>query len=345
MYSVSLTGQRFSARSPVIQYQSSKKHYPKIFISSPDKSNSKNGIYITIEPEVKIEGSVESKDALSQIAIDGEEVRIGPDNSFTFSKRLDVGEFYQPRITATDNRGRSSNHELFIRRLSPEKRMALVIGNSNYQNIQDLKNPINDAILVGLTLSEFNFDISQHEDLTLQQTKDAVSRFAIKADDADVIWVYYAGHGFQKNGINYLAAVDANLNLESGPNHEKLSVERIINIIEENNPDCVFILVLDACRNDPTEGLARGATSSSGLAEMEEAPAGTLVAYATAPGKYAADGTGDNGLYTSELINQMKISQPIENVFKNTSSIVNKSSNGAQIPWIRSNLRGTFRLH
>lgn len=347
LYSLTLSGQQYSARSPVIQYQSSKKNHPRILITSPDKvgTSYRNGIYITTKEEISIKGSVESKETLSQIAIDGQEIRIGQDNSFMFSKNLDLGEFYQPRITATDSKGRTVSHEIFIRRLSPEKKMALVIGNSNYRNIQPLKNPINDAILVGLTLSEFNFDVSQYEDLTHQQTTDVISNFAIKADAADVVWIYYAGHGFQKNGINYLAPIDANLNLESGPQNEKISVDRIINIIEENNPDCVFIMVLDACRNDPTEGIVRGAASPDGFAEMDYPPAGTLVAYSTAPGKYASDGPGENGLYTSELINQMKISQPIENVFKNASVTVNKNSDGAQIPWIQSNLRGTFRLH
>ena len=120
-----------------------------------------------------------------------------------------------------------------------------------------------------------------------------------------------------------------------------MSINKIIDILEENNPECLLIMVLDACRNDPTKGKLRG--NVEGLAAIDP-PLGTLIAYATAPGKYAADGSKENGLYTSELMKQMKIAQPIEDVFKYTRSKVEALSDGAQVPWEQSSLRGSFRL-
>ena len=101
--------------------------------------------------------------------------------------------------------------------------MALVIGNSNYVHLQPLKNPGNDAREMANTLTELNFDVYQYHDLSQQGVKEAVRKFTFQSEDADVVWIYYAGHGFQEDGLNFLAPIDANIYLEGDSitrNHE-----------------------------------------------------------------------------------------------------------------------------
>jgi TPR repeat protein len=223
--------------------------------------------------------------------------------------------------------------------LAGEARMALVIGNAAYPG-QPLDNPVNDARGMAAALRGLGFDVMEVEDGTLQQMQRAIVDFGGKLKQKGAVGLfYYAGHGIQMKGLNYLIPVDAHLAEEADVRIEAVPVDLVTEQMGDAG-DHVHMIVLDACRNNPFEQKRRG--GGKGLAAMDAA-AGTLIAYATAPGSVAADGTGGNGLYTQELLAAMK--QPglkVEEVFKHVRAAVMARSGGAQTPWESSSLTGDF---
>jgi hypothetical protein len=221
-----------------------------------------------------------------------------------------------------------------------ERRLALVVGNGAYRTAP-LKNPTNDAADMARTLSEMGFVVIHRENLNLNEMKRAVRDFGARLRrDGGVGLFYFAGHGVQVKGRNYLVPVDAEIENEQEAEYESLDAGFVLAQLEDaGNP--LNIVILDACRNNP---FARGWRSSStrGLAQMD-APTGTLIAYATAPGSIASDGAGRNGLYTAELLKQMrKPNLGVEEVFKQVRIAVRGATNGKQTPWESSSLTGNF---
>ena len=214
------------------------------------------------------------------------------------------------------------------------KRLALVIGNSAYQNGGYLRNPVNDARAMTTTLEKLNFTVLKYENLNQSQTKQRIDEFGAKMANYDVALFYYAGHGIQTNGLNYLVPVDASLTTEQQIEYQCVRADRMFgSIVGEKT----HIIILDACRNNPFERSWGRNTSGSGLAFMQ-APSNSFIAYATAPGQTASDGTGNNGLYTEILIQEMLIpNKTISQIFQSTRARVqNKSEtelNKKQTPW------------
>jgi hypothetical protein len=223
---------------------------------------------------------------------------------------------------------------------STEKRIALVIGNSNYQQGSFLKNPVNDANLMTSTLKDLGFYVIKRIDGNYEQMQAAVKEFSIKLSKYDVALFYYAGHGLQVDGKNYLIPVDGKFNSKVEVRYGAISVNDIVNEFEEYN-DKVNLLILDACRSNPFRTWERG--GAVGLSPMPPV-SGTIIAFATSEGATAADGVGQNGLYTSKLVEQMKIPQRIEDVFINTRVAVENASNGEQSPQEWSKIRSKFYL-
>jgi caspase domain-containing protein len=221
---------------------------------------------------------------------------------------------------------------------SSEKRVALVIGNSRYESAP-LKNPVNDANLVAATLREIGFDVISRTDVNLREMQLAVREFSRKIQNGSVGLFYYAGHGMQSGGRNFLIPVSAQIEVEGDVVLEALDLNSVLEQMgmAQNR---LNIVILDACRNNPfTRSFRSGA---QGLAQVN-APAGTFIAYATAPGQTASDGKGQNGLYTQELIANLRSpGLPIEEVFKRVRVQVKQKSNGVQIPWDASSLEGSF---
>jgi uncharacterized caspase-like protein len=223
-----------------------------------------------------------------------------------------------------------------------ENRVALVIGNSDYQNAGRLPNPANDAKAITKALQETNFEVQALTDLTRLNMGRALSEFAntIAAKGKDtVVLVFYAGHGLQIEGENYLVPTDANIEREADV---PLATMRLADVMKalETLPSKMRIVVLDACRNNPFTPLQK--TSGRGLA-IVDAPAGSIVAYSTSPGAEALDGTGSNSPYTSAMVEVMK--EPglaIEQVFKGVRLKVNKVTDGRQVPWESSSLTENF---
>ncbi len=219
-----------------------------------------------------------------------------------------------------------------------EKRVALVIGNGAYKN-SPLKNPPNDAKAMTRSLQSLGFTVFSKINASKKEMRRAIDDFGTEIRNGGVGLFYYAGHGVQFEGKNYLLPIDADIVSELDVDDEAVSVDRVLARMEDAK-NRMNIVVLDACRNNPFASTFRSV--SRGLAQMK-APAGTFIAYATAPGSIAADGDGANGLYTQELLKEItNPNQPLEFVFKRVLSSVKEKTNGQQIPWTASSVEGDF---
>ncbi len=229
---------------------------------------------------------------------------------------------------------------------SAEQRVALVIGNSKYGGeLPKLTNPTNDAELMAATLAKLGFQVIKVEDADLTQMKRAISDFGTKLTDAGTSAVglfYYAGHGIQVAGNNYLIPLKANIKKAADADLEAVDAGLILKQMEFAG-NALNIVILDACRNNP---LSRGMRSADqGLARMD-APMGSFIAYSTAPGATAADGSGKNSPYTLALAKAItKKGIPIEEAFRDARVDVIAATEKEQIPWESSSLTGAFSFN
>ena len=219
-----------------------------------------------------------------------------------------------------------------------EKKVALVIGNGAYPEAP-LKNPPSDARAIAATLKRQGFEVLLKENANKSQMNEIVADFGEKLAEGDTALFFFAGHGMQVQGRNYLVPTDAKITSEQRVRLETLDVEAVLDQMAAARAR-VSMVILDACRNNPFERRFRSV--GGGLAQIN-APEGTMIAYATSPGKVAADGDGANGLYTQELLKAL--GQPglkVEDVFKQVRIGVARASNGMQVPWEASSLTGDF---
>lgn len=219
-----------------------------------------------------------------------------------------------------------------------ERKTALVIGNSTYIS-SPLKNPASDAKTVAKALRDLGFTVDERTNLNQNDMKLAIESFGKAIKQGGVGLFFYAGHGMQVNGRNYLIPVDVEIQGEAEVDIKAVDAGAVLAKMDiaKNSTN---IVILDACRNNPFARSFRSA--NSGLASMN-APSGTLIAYATAPGSVASDGTGANGLYTQEVVKAIK--KPglkIEDAFKQVRSGVQNQTQGKQVPWESSSLVGDF---
>jgi len=220
-------------------------------------------------------------------------------------------------------------------------RIALVIGNSEYSD-SPLANPANDARLIAASLKDVGFDVVEHLNADQITMKRAIQNFGDRLDEAgkDATGLfYYAGHGVQVGGENYLIPVDAAIKRESDVTIEAVSTTAVLAVLDFARNE-LNLVIMDACRNNPFARSFRSATR--GLARMD-APRGTLIAYATAPGDVAQDGAGDNSPYSAALAEAMqRPSVPVEQMFKTVRRDVMAETANAQVPWEASSLTGDF---
>ncbi len=221
-----------------------------------------------------------------------------------------------------------------------ETRIALVIGNSAYQSAGALDNPQRDAKLMAERLKTAGFTVTLLVDADQQAMKRAMVDFGRELRSSEAVGLfYYAGHGLQVNGLNYLVPVNANIKDETEVGIETVSLADFLATMERAKSR-INIVVLDACRNNPFASNFR--TESAGLARVD-APAGTYVAYATSPGSVASDGAGRNSPYTKALAETLlKAGMPIEQVFKEVRRVVQDETGGQQTPWEASSISADF---
>ena len=225
-----------------------------------------------------------------------------------------------------------------------ERRVALVVGNAAYTN-QPLANPVNDATDVAASLRAMGFETTLLRDATLAQMRNATRQFADAATSSDVALIFFAGHGTESKGRNYLLPVGAEIRYEYELEDQAYDAGRWLDMLEGlkvGNRQRVNIMILDACR---TDDFARSWRSSSrGLARMD-APTGTFIAFSTAPGKVAFDRAKDerNSPFTKSLLRAIQSpDMPIELMFKEVRRMVIEETNYDQVPWDNSSLVGDF---
>lgn len=225
----------------------------------------------------------------------------------------------------------------------PERRIALLIGNSSYR-VSPLENPANDAADMDAALRKAGFQTTLVRNATLGQMREATRQFAERLPSSDVALIYFAGHGIESNRRNYLIPVNADLKFEYELSEQAYDASVWLEMLEgirSRNADRVNIMILDACRNNSLIG---SRSMGRGLGRMD-APTGTFLAYSTAPGKVAADGgRGErNSPFTKHLLTAMQQpGLPIEEVFKEVRRQVTRETGGAQVPWESTSLTGFF---
>lgn len=221
-----------------------------------------------------------------------------------------------------------------------EGRVALVVGNANYRNVPKLKNSVRDAALVAKALRDVGFDVVEKTDVSRRGFEAAVKEAIGKAKGASTILFYFAGHGFQLNGRNYLVPTDAGLKDRKKITEETMSLDDLIAQLSVR--DRQTIVFLDACRDNPIPQSARAERGSEGLAQIETG-SGLFVAFATQPGNVTADGKGDNSPFSLALAAQIpEEGQSISDMMINVRNMVEEKTLHRQTPWDQSSLRSQF---
>jgi parallel beta-helix repeat protein len=228
---------------------------------------------------------------------------------------------------------------LFFSPTLAAKRVALVIGNSDYKFVTDLVNPANDANVMESALKDAGFEVIRKNDLDRRGMMLALEDFGgMLKQGVDASMFYYAGHGIEVDGTNYLVPIDSNMQNNEDAEAFNVSVNSYLTMIEKSGVP-FNILVLDACRNNP---FAKLKTNSKGLAPIL-APVGTYIAYSTAPGSVALDGEGKNSPFTDALTRSIGFEGlRLEDVFKETRAQVFAATKGQQTTYDSSAIVGTF---
>ncbi|CCD97752.1 caspase family protein [Bradyrhizobium sp. STM 3809] len=231
--------------------------------------------------------------------------------------------------------------------MAESSRLALVIGQSAYRSVTPLPNPANDAKAMAKMLGEAGFDVTTAADLSQRDLNREVGDFAAKIASKGpdtVALVFYAGHGLQIDGENYLVPVDVDPRREADIPLQAVRLNDLLNTLNAV-PSRMRILLLDACRNNPFPAINQSAGRGLALLDTKSGAPGTFLSYSTSPGAEAEDGSGDNSPYTTALLQAAREpGLPIEEAFKRVRVAVNKATEGRQTPWDSSSLTEDFRF-
>jgi hypothetical protein len=223
-----------------------------------------------------------------------------------------------------------------------QPKVALVIGNANYKEGGELANPVNDATDMAKALEKLGFEVTLLTNLKNKEAmQNAIDNFRGQLRQGGVGLFYYAGHGVQVQGKNYLIPIGESLDYEESTPHRTLSLNEVVDLMEGAKTQ-VNIIIIDACRNNPWYRRWYRATSSNGLAAVGNPPRGTIIAYATKQGSVAADGIGQrNSPFTSALLQYIQTPNlDVQIMFRRVSDSVNITTKEKQEPWTEGNLRG-----
>ncbi|WP_448952676.1 caspase family protein [Labrys neptuniae] len=224
---------------------------------------------------------------------------------------------------------------------------ALVIGNSAYRSVTALVNPANDANDMAAALGRIGYAVTLVKDGDLQAMNDGLRAFLRDADHADSVVVFYSGHGVQVKGRNYLIPISAKITDELDLDTQALSLDKLLELVDSAAPK-VKIVILDSCRDNPlTRQLTRGA-GTRGLARIDldaSSAKGTLIAFSTAPGSVAQDGSGRNSPFTTALLAHLETpGLDIRQMFGQVRADVDQSTQGSQTPWVNEAIIGSFAM-
>lgn len=326
---------------------------PIINITKPEVTERGPKVVIR-QKNVYIGGTVEDASGIKRVRVNGSLARISVSGTTTkaFAAKISLSEGQNDFwVEATDKLGNTIKKDFQIiyeplldqpvaSAVSSENRTALVIGNADYDRVP-LKNPVNDARAIADKLKAFDFEVDLHINVDQKAMIRAIRAYGEKLKQRrGVGMVYYAGHGVQLGGENYLIPVGADIQKALDIDLEAVRLERVLNEIRVATSR-LNIVVLDACRDNPYSGI-RG--SGEGLTVPQNAPSGTFIAYATSPGRAASDGSGKHGLYTEALLQALDNAKgmKLEDIFKRVRSDVRKKSKRLQIPWETSSIEGDF---
>lgn len=332
-------------------------YLPVVQWNKPDSLSTKTDF-----PVFEISGVVYSDSRLTglkllingQVLSDGKAFSVLPgarENEYSITRQLTLQEGLNELVIESSNVNGTALSGIrtiiyTVARIDPsytEKRLALVIGNAEYTYGNTLLNPVNDAVAIRQALTDVGFKVIYYVNTDQKTMKRAMDDFGEQLKGYNVGLFYYAGHGIQVKGNNYLIPVDAALKVEQDVDYDCIDAGRLLGKMEAAG-STTNIVILDACRNNPFERQwsGRAGGQGSGLAFMN-APSGSIIAYATSPGKTASDGSGKNGLYTSAILQYIKVpGLSIEEFFKNVRTAVERNSNRAQTPWESTSLKGNF---
>jgi len=225
-----------------------------------------------------------------------------------------------------------------------EMRVALVIGNSSHQHVPNLPNPANDAEAIALLLKSAGFDaVETRQNLGINEMRRTVSDFSERTRDAEIAVIYYAGHGMEVGGTNYLVPVDATLRLDVDVEDETVSLDRLLQVMESTKR--LRLVILDACRDNPfLKSMSRTMASRAigrGLARVEPTASDTLIAFAAKAGLTAADGDGSNSPFTTALLKYLVVpGLDVRLALGRVRDDVLKSTHNAQEPFVYGSLGG-----
>ena len=232
---------------------------------------------------------------------------------------------------------------LWVARATAEERVALIVGNSAYENVGGLENPVNDASDIAIALKGLGFDVLLGTDLRHDEMTQIAQQFGDMAATSDVALFYYAGHGFQVEGTNYLIPIDAAITRPEDVATQTIAMQAILSAMDR--APGLKLIVLDACRDNPFgAALKSDPRLGSGLARVGTA-ADFMFAYATQPDNVAYDGTGRNSFFTEAMLNHIYTpGQDISDLLINVRRDVLAATGGKQIPWDNSSLTRQFRF-
>jgi uncharacterized caspase-like protein len=229
-----------------------------------------------------------------------------------------------------------------------DSKIALIIGNADYK-LKPLRNAVTDARSVATAMQDVGFNLIVRENASQASMIDAMKEFWLRGRRSEARVLYFAGHGMQYRGRNYLIPVDMLISQEEEVPRKAASVDEVVEKLNENNRG-VNVVILDACRTPPLAGSTRTRSGglgvarslSPGLAQVS-APQGTLIAFSTAPGAVAYDGIDGSSPYTRHLVDQLRTpGQSIEQLFKRVRIGVARDTANKQVPWESSSLMGDF---
>ena len=298
--------------------------------------------------EVVIKGRVTDESNISEIRVNGTKTSLGRDGKFTAPVSLNIGRNLIT-VTAKDVYDNETISRLTIERedesqkpsitKTTDRRIALIIGNSEYGELGQLSNPGNDAKDIAAALKQTGFSVDLLLNANQEQMEDAISEFGRKLTGGGVGLFYYAGHGIQADGENYLIPIGAKIERQKDVRYKAVDVGQVLSEMDYAR-NGLNIVILDACRNNPLPRSFRSGTR--GLAKVE-GPKGTIIGFATSPGSAASDGQERNGVYTKHLLQNIMTSKiTVEQVFKRVLRGVDEETEGKQVPWMSSSFTGDF---